>query len=678
MIEIHGDFETYSPVSLKDAGAHVYARHPETDILMLAYRVSDGPPKIWARGDPPPLDLFEALAPLGNVPCALFYAFNAAFERAIWENVAVKKLGWPEVDPKQWRCVMAAAAHKGAGTKLERTTDMLKLEQAKDVAAGVDLRYISQPGVIPGTGGQKGRRQDVVRFERVMDYCLQDVVVEEEVHVIVGDLPPDELAVWQLDQEINNRGIGIDLDLCRAAVKLAEKEADRLTAECRRISGYGPNQIKNLLPWINECLEAEGGGGSMENFQADTVDWWLEQDLPEDVRRVLEIRRDTSKSSVTKYKRAILSTCDDGRARGLLQYHGAATGRWAGRGVQPQNLPRGSIEDMDTLCELIKAGHSGETLSMVYGLDVLSVLSSACRGMVIAAPGHHIGAFDFSSIEAVVLAGVAGQEDKVEAFRNKECAYCKAAEKVFGHPVTKEEHPDKRQVGKTCELAFGYQGGYKAWLNFDSSGTHTQTEIEGFRDQWREAHPMVRALWNGLDEAAIKAVMNPGEVHSYRGISYKVEGRWLKCKLPSGRKLYYLWPRMVMAKMPWTRDETVMQPDGTMKVVKHPVFKEAVEFTAYKEGRAQAVRGYGGHWTENVVQAIARDIMVEAMWVLVREGYPIILTVHDEILIEFPDKRLYPDLRDDIIELMTTPKPDSWWKDWPIGASGALFKRYRK
>lgn len=334
----------------------------------------------------------------------------------------------------------------------------------------------------------------------------------------------------------------------------------------------------------------------------------------------------------------------------------------SGRHIQLQNMPRPAQEhfDMGDLCALIKS-RDIEAIEMIYG-DPMTALADAVRGMIIPASGHVFAAFDFSSIEAVALACMFDETWKIEAFRRKEDVYCLFAETIYKHKVTKVEHPKKRQTGKTGELAFGYGGGVGAWRKFDDSDAHTDEEVDEYKRLWRKKHARIAAGWKGLDDAAVAAVAH-GVPQEYAGFRYEVGGDWLSCRLLSGRKIWYLHPRVIMAPMPWTDDEG--------DIVSRP----AVEYTAWKEGQIKTVRGWGGLWTENCDQAISRDIMVGAMLRCEREGLPIVLHAHDELVAEVPEDQA-DDASRRMKEIMETPL--SWTQGWPIRAEGGILTRYRK
>lgn len=679
---VHLDFETYSEVSVKDVGAYAYARHPSTDIITLSYRIDDGPVQRWAPGLPLPEDIRE---------CArqTFHAHNATFEREVWRHVGMRVYGFPPIPADAWRCSQAVCGYKAVALGLDSAAKMLGLELQKDKVGQAAMRYLSAPARRKVRGEDRyilERRHDFAREDACAAYCDGDVLQEVAVSARVGKLPPEELAIYQLDQEINARGVQIDTDLCEAAVEIARGIEERLAAEFRDLTGgLNPTQRDKVLEWLRERWVG------FPDLQADTLTDMLALALPAEVRRALEIRQQTAKSSVKKYETALACVCDDGRARGMYQYHGAGTGRWAARLIQLQNMPRPSDEgiDMETLVTAIKT-RDEEFLTLMYGSPMIA-LADATRGMVIPKAGHVLVAFDYSSIEAVVLACLAGEEWKIEAFRRKDDLYCLFAADIYGHTVTKKEHPDKRQTGKTGELAFGFAGGVGAWRKFDDSDRHTDAQVDEYKKVWRRRHPLTAGrdgLWNALDRAATAAVSSPGEAFDAFGCRYQVEGDWLACRIPSGRKLWYLNPRIELTEKPWGEacdacdgegrfmcgetEEDCTVCDGLGEI---PAMGPSVVFDAWKEGQIKAVRGWRGHWTENVVQALSRDILVSGMQQCDAAGYTITMHTHDELVVEVPEgmavgaagnvKRLMENLPE-------------WATGWPIRAEGGILRRYQK
>lgn len=668
------DVETYSELNVKNVGAEAYARHPSTDITVMCYSIDDGPAQAWAPWLPFPDDLAAAVQ---DETC-LFEAHNAAFERCIWAFVGEAKHGFPHLHVKRWRCTLAMACRKGLAPGLDDAAAMAGVGEQKDPEGVKAMRWLASPTwrkhkECRGEGcaecGYRGktahRRFDFERHELATEYCKQDVRTESALSRMTSPLEPRELTVWKLDQAINQRGVLIDQELCHAAIEVARQITEPLVAEFSTITGgLAPSQRDAVMGWMKE----HSPEWPMDNLQAETVAEALHfgpvGGMKPYVHRALQIRAEIAKTSVAKYTTALACLCPDGRARGMLQYYGAiATGRFAGRLIQLQNLPRPKFENfpMEDLVAIIKM-RDAELLRMMFG-DPMQALSDATRGIIIPSPGHVLAAYDYSSIEAIALAGMFREEWKLEAFRRGDCAYCLAAEHIFGYKVTKKEHPQERQVGKICELAFGYEGGVGAWRNFDSSDRHTDEDVQRYKRAWRAKHLNVTAGWKGLNVAALRTVVD-GVPHEYAGFRYELEGRWLTCRLISGRKLYYLDPRAVMATMPWETD------DG------EPEMRPAVEFTSYKRDRGIVpIRGYGGHWTENNDQAVCRDILVQGLLRCERAGFRTILSVHDEGVFEVPEDDA-DRARKEIPQLLSEPMP--WCADWPIKAEGGLLTRYQK
>lgn len=660
---IIGDFETRSEIDIRDVGAWVYSLHPSTRILCMSYKLvnPDGsvihPTKLWRawHGDPFPADLREWIE-AGYV----FEAHNAMFERCICTNILLPQYKIPL--PKYWADTMAACAYRALPMDLDTVGSVLDLSTKKDKRGKELLRKLCQPQKLKKADIKAGKVypnwcDDEPLMLELYDYCITDADTENALGIAVHDLPPDEYNVWCLDQEINMRGVHVDVEALRAAVKIRDAVFEKLLAKLGTITngevGTADERDK-IIRW------AETKGVYLENMTADYVEEQvqrLERALKDNgenadaraVLSVLQIRQTLGKASIKKLDKFLEWLPPDHRLRGLLQYHGASTGRWAGRGVQPQNFPRPNEEfikmlsskdeigklladGMENLLNLVRLGDH-ELFEIVCG-DPMEAMASALRGFITAESGYEFYVSDFSAIEARVLAWVAGEQwkldafagiDRGEGFHGSQDIYLATASMVYGYPcLTKKTHGPERQVGKVCELAFGYQGGVGAWRKFDSSDKWTDDEVQSKKKGWRDAHPMVVRLWYGLEEAAVKAVMMK-KTYRYRDVTYSYVmsdvGPWLACKLPNGRCLWYFNPEI---------EEAGRHPrTGEMK------YQVSYEGKDNKKGGIwNRIRTYGGMLTENVVQAISRDLMVDAMFRVEAAGYPIILTVHDEIICE--------------------------------------------
>lgn len=664
MLEVTLDFETRSECNLKRAGAYRYARDPSTEVLCISYAFGDGEPLLWHPGCDKPQDLFDAIE-----AGAVLKAHHAAFERNIWRHVCEARMGWPHVPFKLWRCTMGAAAYRGLPLGLDVLSRVLDLKHKKDTAAAARVKKLWSPNKAKATKKNPNPPKwvdDPEGLQVMYGYCQDDVRAERDLDKIVGDLPPVELRLWRLDQVINERGIRIDVPAVESAINLVEQVEERLTVRFGQImAGTGietPGQRDKMLGWCH------GHGVHLDDYTADSIKLALQGlAMPDSVREALQIRQALSLASTKKLQAMLDCVCPDGRARGLLQYHGAVpTGRWAGRLIQPQNFkrPTNAYEgaDPDLLVQAIST-RDPDFVQMVWG-DPMEAVSMALRGYFLAADGLTFTAGDFSAIEAVITAALAGCESKLNVFRAKLDPYCVFAEQVFEYPVAKKTHPVERTVGKMGELSFGFGGSVGAWRNFEPAGPSkfTDEDIIGYRDVWRENHPEIVEFWHGVERAAIQAVRTRTP-QSYRGNEYFMapDGDWLGCRLVSGRVMWYRNPRVVEAQMPW------QDRDG------NDVWRPQLQYRAYKPAKGGwiVVRAWGGHLVENIVQATARDLMKEAMFRAEAAGMQLVLTVHDELVTE--GKNAEPK----VLEQIMADSP-AWARGWPVRANAWSGDRYRK
>lgn len=672
---LHIDFETRSAVDLKKTGAYVYAEDPSTDIWCAAFALGDEPVRVWRPGDPVPADVAAHVLDGGVVA-----AHNAAFERVIWHHILGPRYGWPEPVVEQWCCTMVMAYALALPGALEDAAPAAGLDIAKDSAGRRLMLQMAKP-----------RKLDPLtwwdtpdKVERLLAYCVQDVEVERALMARLRPLKESELALWHLDQHINDRGVYVDVPLCEAAKKVVAATGDRLDREMAEVTGFAVTACSNrnqLITWVREK------GVETESIAKDALEELLASDLPADVRRALELRREAAKASVAKIEALLRGMSPDGRARGLLQFHAASTGRWAGRRFQPQNIKRPELEDVDEAIDLLMAGDA-DLIEMVYGAP-LSVVGDCLRGMIAAPPGRKIVAADYANIEGRVLAWLAGETWKMDAFRAYDTflldehgnripdpkkageflregpdLYKVAYGRSYGMKPDEVTKP-QRQIGKVMELALGYQGGVGA---FKTMGVNygvdlPDEEVEQIRDQWRGAHPAIKQFWWDLEAAAIKAVMEPGSTQWVNDIVFRVAGSFLFMRLPSKRFLAYAYPEIQPKQMPWTDD------DG------RPVWKDSLSYMGVNSYTRKWERcfAYGGLLAENATQAVARDILADAMPRLESAGYEVILTVHDEIVCEVPED--FGSV-EEMVEIMTM-LPE-WAAGCPIAAEGWQGRRYRK
>ena len=621
------DFETASGCDLKKSGAWVYAEDPTTEILCLAYRlISDrGPADVWVPGQGQ-----GALQEYAEDPEVIFIAHNVGFEKAIWRHIMMRAYGFPDVPNERWHDILAVCAMKAMPLKLEDAARVFRLPSQKDAEGSRFTKAMSKPN----RKGYLDRSPEAL--QRVYTYCQQDINAEQDLHRRVGWLSPEERRVWQLDQTINERGVLLDAPFVAAAIQVVAKASKPLAAEFQGLTGgLKFTQRDKIMTWVHaqgvdlpnmkkETLDAILGADEDDEVDAaeDSDFEGSDVDLPANVHRALSIRRLIGSASVKKLLSMELCTGSDGRARGLLQYHGAGPGRWAGRLLQPQNFPRGSLRvddgmpDPEALVDAILTGDPAY-VEMLFGPAVEAVVSSL-RHSIIAAPGKTLLVGDFAQIEARIVLALAGQSDKVEVFRKfGSRVYIDMAELIFGRKINKKVDVEEYQIGKNTVLGCGFQMGARKFHARYAKG-HDLAFAKKVVDTYRnEFAPAVPALWAALEKASLQTVLT-GQAHEAYGVEYRLEDGWMTARLPSGRKLWYWNPRATRKAMPW--DENDIRPAWT--------------YQAKKLGRWITCDAFGGLETENVVQALARDIMVDAMFRAEANGFPIILTVHDELVTE--------------------------------------------
>ena len=659
------DFETKSYANLKKVGTWAYSEHESTDVICAAWGIDHEPVKAWWPGkgtyndtDQMPTDLYGALINRRDT----IEAHHVAFEKSIWINVMQRKYGWPEVDPDQWRDTMAVACYYAMPASLDKLSKALgygpKPSEGSRLITKYSKLYLkTAKTVIP-----------LHDFYKFVEYCKDDVRREQAVSDELGDLPPEELAVYLLDQKINMRGLYLDQEGIDIATKIvAERSAD-LTVDFRAITGLNPTQGKKLMVWFPDH------GLELDNLQATYLQELLDEGLETGpVRAAIEIRLKINKASTKKLDAMSRQRGKDGRARFQTRYHGAGTGRNTGSGFQPLNLTRG-FESMDPV-QLVRDIFYGDArwLDIVYG-DAMDAISKASRYWIMAEPGNKIIAGDFKSIEAIILACLAGEQWKINAFQEGIEIYGLMADKIYGlapGTVTKASHPVERQDGKTGELAFGYQGALGAWLKFDSSGRHSDQRIVAICKAWRQEHPATVRLWRELQDAAIEAVRNPDRTTGYRSIEFEIIDEWLTMRLPNGKRIWYREPELRMG-MPHYH-QPLLKEDCAFHLCDCEMV-EKLSYMAQKDGHWHRVSTYGGKLTENLVQATSREILVPATQRAEDAGYHVILTVYDEVVCEVPED--FGSI--DEFQALLNVRED-WFKDWPIAVDRPWEgQRYRK
>lgn len=712
------DFESASGADLTETGAWAYWEHPTTECLCLCARLDDGREYSWIPlldGAPP--QIFYDLA---HDPAVVFEAHGAAFEQAGWLFYMVRVWGLPEVPIERWDCTMARCYYRGLPGGLGLAAAVVGVHEQKD-KEGRDLTLsLSKPmtqvawmaqkpeGVTQAEwkrrfpAGTYDRSPETLR--RVAQYCMQDCRTEEALGHAVGPLSDYERRVWELDQRMNQRGLLLDLEYIRACKLIVEEASKPLLVEFYKATGgLRPSQTAKLKEWCRangfeieslnkEVLKKYGIVGiDLEDEEGSEDDTPLlpSAEVPVPVRRVLEIRAVLGSASIKKLDAMLACVCSDGRVRYTIQYHGAGTGRWAGRLFQPHNFPRGKIE----------GGHAPEALvtAILYALtdpaaavayiqdifgDPIAAVASGLRHAIIAAPGHVFHTGDFAGIEMRDVLGLAGQTDKLELLRLNDAGekpvdvYLDMAELIYRQPPgswtppdkdklkkIKEEHVPERTIGKNTVLGCGFgMGGRTFHTKYcaDQSEEFAAGVVRAYRKQWAHRVPDV---WYALEAAALEAVQTRGSAHAY-GVTYEyhydaIYGDWLAMCLPDGQTMWYREPQAVLRPCPW--DITEM--------------RWSWQYKAFKNGRWKTVQAYGGLLTENAVQKRARGYLVEAMFRVEAAGFPVVLTVHDEIMCEVPLDRAD---QEKFEALMAQPTETSRAYGVPIAVEGWEGQRYKK
>lgn len=656
------DLETFSSVPIQKAGAQKYIQSSDFEILLFAYSLNGAEPVCcdFAQCETLPKWVAEALLD----PQCLKHAYNAPFEWGCLSRYMGRQL-----PPAQWRCTMFHGLYAGYTAGLDATGRALGLpEDKRKLNTGKALiRYFCVPCAPSKANGGRTRNYPhhaPERWELFKEYNRQDVTTEMEIERRLSAVPvPDFVQKeWETDLIINSRGVAVDMGMVEGALELGATVRNTLTTEAVKISGLNnPNSVKQLASW----LESETGE-EINGLRKDTVAKMLARDdnSPE-VQRMLEIRQELGKTSTKKYDAIEQAVCQDGRVRGLLQFYGAnRTGRWAGRLVQVQNLPRTYTEPLELARDLVK-GRKLDALKCIYG-SVPDTLSQLIRTAFIAAPGNVLIDADFSAIEARVISWLAGEEWRLEVFRTHGKIYEASASQMFGVPIDliKKGNPEYalRQKGKVAELALGYQGSTGALINMGALDMGIPEEdLPDIVSRWRDANKRIRDLWYKVDAAAVQVITQGGSV----GVSSIIlthewdatQGTdYMTITLPSGRKLFYNAPQIGVNQ--WGNPSiSYMGMDQTTKKWKR-------------------IETYGGKLVENCVQAIARDCLAQAIEHLEAAGLPVIFHIHDEVVIDIRPFADNDAMLAKTVEIMSRPVP--WAPGLPLGADGWVGKFFKK
>ena len=644
MERLNIDIETYSEADLTKSGVYKYVdKSSGFEVLLFGYAVDGGPVKVidLASGEMIPQEIIKAL----QDPKVLKYAFNAQFERVCLSAYLGKYL-----EPESWRCTMVASLYLGLPGSLAQVGAVLGVEKQK-LESGKDLiKFFSIPCKATKTNGGRTRNlpEDAPdKWQQFKEYNKRDVETEMEIFNRVNMFPvPDFL--WKQyaeDQKINDLGIEMDMDLVSQAIKCDEEFRAKYLKRAQQLTGLeNPNSPIQLKEWI------QSKGVEMESLAKAEVAEVMDT-VTGDVKEVLELRQLLSKSSVKKYAAMENCRCSDGRAHGLLQFYGAnRTGRWAGRLVQVQNLPQNHIPDLKVARGLVKSG-CFEAIELLYD-SIPDTLSQLIRTAFVPKSGCKFIVADFSAIEARVIAWLAGEGWRQEVFKNNGDIYCASASQMFGVPVEKHgKNAHLRQKGKIAELALGYGGGKGAMISMGALDMGiAEEEIQPIVDSWRQANPNIVSLWWDIHKCVIKAVRER-KPQQYKCLSFIYEKGILFIGLPSGRRLAYVKPSVYRNE--YDRDEiSYMGVDASKKW--------------------GPISSYGPKFVENIIQAMSRDILAEAMSRLMAAGYKIVMHVHDEAVVEAPmDASL-----EEVCQIMSIT-PD-WTPGLILNAAGYECEFYQK
>lgn len=644
---LHIDLETYSSVDIKKYGIYKYVDSPDFEILLLAYAWDDDPVQVLDLTGEPPAELDPVIAAIEN-PDITKVAHNCAFERT-----CLRKYLGCSLLVNEWQDTMILAAMNGLPLSLDAAGAALQLQDQKIKEGTSLISYFCKP--CKPTFSNGGRTRNLPchapdKWERFKTYCARDVEVEREIFrrlsVVAAYVPDWERRVFELDSRINDRGVLVDLDFVESAIAVDRAFNDKHFAEMQRLTGLdNPGSVAQLKQWL------ESVGVTCDSLNKQTVADLIETTTNPTIRRVLELRQQLGKTSIKKYETMQAAACRDGRVRGIMQYYGAGrTGRWAGRIVQPQNLPQNHLEQIDIVRGIVR-DRDLETLETLYD-NVPDTLSQLIRTALIAKPGHTFLVADYSAIEARVIAYLAGEQWRMDVFANGGDIYCSSASAMFHVPVEKHGiNGHLRQKGKIAELACGYGGGVGALKAFgaDKMGL-TDDEMQSIVAQWRAASPSIPRFWMETEKAVKHALRTPGRAFTVRpcGVKYIRDRMALRCILPSGRQLAY-----------WAAH---LDADGSIR------FMGQNQTTR----KWEQMETWGGKLVENIVQAFARDCLAVAMLRLDAAGFNIVFHVHDEVIVEAPEGSRWEDVAD------IMGQPIDWAPGLLLRGDGYETKFYRK
>lgn len=642
---LHIDIETFSSVELKKSGLYKYVQSPDFEIILFAYAYDDEPVRVidCLQGEVIPLSVLNDL----QNPAVIKMAHNAAFE-----FYALSKFYKTFLD--QWRCTMVQALYCGFPGSLAGVGEAMGFqEDKKKMGIGKTLiKYFCIPCAATKANGGRTRnypRHNMQKWELFKNYNYQDVVTEREIYhgLCQYPVPEEEWKNWQLDQMINIGGTAIDMELVEGALAVSDQIRDELSGKAKDLTGLeNPNSVAQLKKWVED-----NSGLEIDSLNKATVAEILSGDPAEGIREVLKIRRELGKTSVKKYEAMKTCVCEDGRVRGLLQFYGAnRTGRFAGRLVQIQNLPKNFLGTLDIAREFVKHRQI-EAVRMIYG-NIPDTLSQLIRTAFVPGEGCHFCVADFSAIEARVLAWMAGEQWRLDVFRTHGKIYEASASAMFGVPIETiakgQENYKLRAKGKVAELALGYGGGAHALVAMGALNMGlTEEELPDIVKRWRASSRRIYDFWYAVERAAQEAIEYGVITTLPCGITISRDQNFMFIRLPSGRSLFYRDPQLAPGNY-GNKEILFMGLNQTNK----------------KWGR---INTWGGKLVENIIQAVSRDILCNAMKNLTRAGYKINFHIHDEVILEVPDDDKSKNLDDAIRRMCALPE---WANGLPLNAAG--------
>ncbi|WP_153726524.1 DNA polymerase [Heliorestis convoluta] len=642
------DIETYSSVDLTQSGVYAYCEAHDFEVLLFAYAIDDAEVEIvdLASGEKIPEEIRKAITD----PAVIKTAYNANFER----TCLAAYLNQP-MPSEQWRCSAVHALLLGLPGNLDGVAQCLKLKEQKIKEGKALIRYFSIPCQPTKTNEGRTRnlpKHDQEKWRSFKAYCQQDVEVERQIRkkLEAFPIPKEEQKLWELDQKINDKGVRIDKELVEQAITADQAIQSQLLEEAIRLTGLeNPNSPAQLKGWLLQQ------GIEVDSLSKKNVKTLLDEAENPTVKRLLELRQAMAKTSVKKYEAMNRSMCKDERIRGLLQFYGAnRTGRWAGRLVQIQNLPKNNISDLHVARELLKAGNH-ETMELLFD-KVPEILSQLIRTAFVPSKGCRFIVADFAAIEARVIAWLAGESWRLEVFQSHGKIYEASAAQMFNVSI---EQIDKgsplRQKGKIAELALGYGGSKGALMQMGALEMGlTEEELPELVTAWREANPNIVKLWWAIEAAAIKAVKEKNVIKMQYGLTFHYSKGILFITLPSGRSLAYVRPKI-------GKDERFG--------------KEQLTYEGTEQGTKQwgRIATYGGKLTENIIQAIARDCLATSMLRLSDAGYKINFHVHDEVILDVPY-----DVGSKVEVEKVMSQPIEWAPGLPLEADSFETDYYKK